>query len=73
MVGILMEETGSKTMDDLIATGTEDIQNALLQVMQYNPAPAYDGIVLPSSYAEALELLKSDEILHLDWMLGSNH
>ena len=72
MVGILMEETGSKTMDDLIATDTEDIQNALLQVMRYNPAPAYDGIVLPGSYAEALELLKSDEILHLDWMLGSN-
>ena len=71
-VRILMEQTGAKNMKDLIALSTADIQNALIQVMRYNPAPVFDGITLPNSYKEALELSKSEEILELDWMLGSN-
>lgn len=71
-VKILLEQTASKNMADLMALSTADIQNVLIQVMKYNPAPVFDGIVLPNSYAEALELCKSEEILGLDWMLGSN-
>ena len=65
----LLEESGCKTMDDLMALSTEKLQAVMDVISDNNTFPERDGVVLPEDLYKAYA---DGEAANVDMMVGTN-
>ena len=66
---MLLEKTGSKNMDELMALSEDELVAANEYLNDYNNFPELDGVVLPLDPYAAYEKGKS---AHVDMLVGTN-
>lgn len=64
-----LEETGSATMEDLLALSEEDLMKVNEKLNDYNNFPLRDGVILPENLYEAYQSGKGSDI---DMLTGTN-